>query len=69
MKSNKNLLLQIQPDLIERECGGWLAVSPVNASIRIGVTGSTKDDAASRFALSIRKWVETLYNKNNDETE
>lgn len=69
MKNITESLLLVHPDMIERHCGGWLALSPKNTSLCIGVTGNTKEDAIARFSLSIRKWVETLYNTNNEKEE
>lgn len=50
----------IHPRLIERECGGWLALSPFDAQIRIGVTANTEEAARHEFARSIARWEEIL---------
>lgn len=62
-------IMNVQPELLERRCGGWLGLSPRSVPIRIGVTGSTKEDVTARYFLSIRKWVETLYNADDEEKE
>jgi hypothetical protein len=43
------------PVMIERACGGWLAVAPDTAVLRIGTTGATKEEAANRFADALRQ--------------
>jgi hypothetical protein len=60
MNSGLEILLNALPDLIERRGGGWLAISPQNSTLRIGVTGATQQDAIARFSLSIRAWIATL---------
>lgn len=50
--------LQIQPRLIKRAGQGWLAVSPENASIRIGVTGPSEDATRKEFFDRLEKWIE-----------
>ena len=69
MNLEENLIKQIEPDLLERHCGGWLAKSPGNCPIKIGITGHTKEDAKARYQLSIRKWVDTLYSNNYGKQE
>ena len=58
----------VEPRIIERECGGWLATSPKGALIRLGETGATKDDAVERFRLAWRQWRETLEASDSVQT-
>ena len=51
-----------EPRLIERMCGGWLAVSPRGSSLKIGVMGDTEDAARGAFAAAIQQW-RTILNK------
>ena len=51
---------EYHPKLVKRECGGWLAVSPADSSIRIGVTAPTKSEAKDKFQHSMRKWAKIL---------
>lgn len=47
----------IQPLVLERAGGrGWLAVSPKNAPLRIGVEDGTRDGALRKFELAIERW-------------
>lgn len=39
----------IQPVLIERRCGGWLAITPKGWPLGIGVTADTKEGAERKF--------------------
>ena len=42
-------IYKVSPVLIERHCGGWLAITPRGWPIGIGVTAKTKDDAEKKF--------------------
>jgi hypothetical protein len=53
-------LRTIEPQVTSRQCGGWLAVSPVEAPFRFGVVGSTEQEARDRFRQSLDKWVATI---------
>jgi len=46
------------PRLIQRECGGWLAVSQAGAQLRIGVTAQTEQDARTHFFKALKEWRE-----------
>lgn len=46
--------------LIERQCGGWLALSPVGDPIQIGVTRPTKPAALAGFKESYLRWQQLL---------
>lgn len=61
MKNMYELITNAHPDLIKRECGGWLAVSSRNVPIRVGVTASTKEDVVTQYLLSIIRWADLLY--------
>jgi hypothetical protein len=50
----------IRPDLIRRTGGGWLAVSPKEAKISIGVTALSNDDAVEKFKSVYARWEELL---------
>ena len=51
---------QTVPTLVERSCGGWLAVSSPGATLKIGVTADTEEEARAAFDRSVRKWEEAL---------
>ena len=53
-------ILNIQPVIKERKCGGWLAVSPAGAIVNIGVTGDYKVGAISQFKASVKMWSNIL---------
>ena len=50
----------ICPTLIERACGGWLAVTPNGSSLSFGVTADSKDQAVKDFQESLKKWQEAV---------
>lgn len=52
---------------IERECGGWIAVSSPTSHFRIGVTGATQKEAASRFEATVGIWASLLEPKIQGE--
>jgi hypothetical protein len=51
---------QVEPTLLRREDGGWLAVSPPNAPLLIGVAAWSADDARDRFVRAAREWTALL---------
>jgi len=60
-KMDSNLTkLMIQPDLIRRDCGGWLAVSPFNSGLSIGVTAPTEIEAIDKFRSAFTRWLEII---------
>lgn len=50
----------VRPEVSERACGGFLAVSPEEAPLRIGVEGDTAEDARAKFAFALARWTEIL---------
>jgi hypothetical protein len=50
----------IQPDLVRRTSGGWLAIAPNGAKFPIGVTAPTAEEASERFRSSYVSWVQLL---------
>lgn len=57
--------MQFSPRLLRREDGGWLAVSPDDAPLHIGVSAWSADDAQIKFDRELREWVALL--SNNDQ--
>ena len=51
---------EIRPDLIRRTTGGWIAVSPSNCRISIGVTAPTEGEAIDGFRFVFSRWLEIL---------
>ena len=51
-----SVLMSDEPRLIERLCGGWLAVSAKCEPIKIGVTAQTKDEAAYNYRVTLAQW-------------
>ncbi len=49
-----------EPVLIERQCGGWMAISPRLALIKIGVTAPDERTAKDLYEITYAKWLETL---------
>lgn len=46
----------LEPQLIERRTGGWLAVTEDDSPVRVGVVGATKDEARERFRQALARW-------------
>jgi hypothetical protein len=51
---------QLSPRIIERRCGGWLAVSNNADPVQIGVTAASEIDADFRFQTVRKRWQEIL---------
>ena len=49
-------LYSVKPHLIERECGGWLAVTPRGWPLSIGVTAETNAEAKRIFEVALDRW-------------
>lgn len=48
------------PVLIERGCGGWLAVSGETEPVKVGVIADAEAAAVAVFAETIRTWRRNL---------
>ena len=59
----------MKPTLIRREDGGWLAVSPADANLHIGVVAWSADDARARFVRAAREWGALLDGRYQDEVK
>jgi hypothetical protein len=46
----------LEPRLIERRNGGWLAVTEDESPVRIGVVGGTEAEARERFHEALTRW-------------
>ncbi len=51
---------EVRPTLIERPAGGWLAVSPSNCGLSVGIDAPTKEEAIARFRSMFSRWLEIL---------
>lgn len=60
MDSERFCLPEMEPRVMPRQCGGWLAVSPKWAPLRIGVTGATEREAREGFRYAVTAWSATL---------
>jgi hypothetical protein len=60
MDNNNYGSSEINPDLIRRFGGGWLAISPKGAFLSIGVTAKTEYEARQKFGLTYKNWLEIL---------
>ena len=56
-----------RPRLIDRKCGGVLAVSPKYARFRIGVTAETRAQAEYEYWRTYVRWCEIVpFNSETD---
>lgn len=51
---------QVEPDVIERACGGWLAIAPRAIGFSIGVTAPTEVEARAKFGFVLVRWLELV---------
>jgi hypothetical protein len=56
----------LEPRLIERRNGGWLAVTEDDSPVRIGVVGATEAEARERFREALARW-RAAYERPVDE--
>lgn len=48
------------PRLVQRHCGGWLALAPEGASLKIGVAADSPDAAREKYQTAVTAWRKTL---------
>lgn len=65
MNSQYEYLRQVRPNVVNMMCGGWLATSPREAAIRIGVVGISEADARTKFSESLGRWIDILTDDDN----
>ena len=53
--------------LIPRQQGGWLALSPRDEAVQIGVAGATEHEAREGLLLALTAWKETLDSSQNHD--
>ena len=46
---------EVEPVLIERACGGWLAVSPRHYSLKIAVREVRRDEALVAYSAAFNR--------------
>jgi hypothetical protein len=51
---------EVKPNVAERACGGWLALSPAWARFSIGVTAPTEKEAIEKFHQTYARWVSIM---------
>jgi hypothetical protein len=57
MSTNQEIFA-VEPVLIERRCGGWLAVTPRGWPLGIGVTAESKSAAEQAFREELKRFSE-----------
>lgn len=48
------------PRIVQRHCGGWLALAPLDASLRIGVAADSETAARDKYRTAVHEWEKTL---------
>jgi hypothetical protein len=48
------------PRIVQRRCGGWLALAPEGASLKIGVSADTEEAARDKYKTAVTEWRRTL---------
>ena len=54
--SKNHAIFRVGPVLIERRCGGWLAITPRGWPLGIGVTANTKAEAEKTFRDELNRF-------------
>jgi len=60
MGTGQDYYQKIEPNVVQRECGGWLATAPKWSPLRIGVTAATETDVREAFRLALDHWATLL---------
>lgn len=53
---DEKALYLVEPKLVERACGGWLAITPRGWPLSVGVCGVTLEAARNDFAAALSRW-------------
>jgi hypothetical protein len=56
MTIQAEMVTTLEPQLIERRNGGWLAVTDDDSPVRVGVIGDTEEEATERFREALARW-------------
>jgi hypothetical protein len=56
MAIQSETVTKLEPRLIERRVGGWLAVTDDDSPVRVGVVGTTEEEARERFREALARW-------------
>lgn len=56
MTIEAEMVTTLEPQLIERRNGGWLAVTDDDSPVRVGVVGDTEAEARERFRAALARW-------------
>ena len=54
--NDQQALYAVKPQLVERKCGGWLAITPRGWPLSIGVTAETNAEAKREFEAALDRW-------------
>ena len=54
--NNDPALYAVKPHLVERKCGGWLAITPRGWPLSVGVTAESESEARKKFAETLERW-------------
>lgn len=60
MSVSQDWFATVEPKLLRREDGGWLAVTPPDAPLPIGVAAWSVEDAKNAFVRELRAWKALL---------
>lgn len=50
----------VAPTLVQRQCGGWLALSSRGDALKIGVTDESEEGARTKYGTARAGWVAML---------
>ena len=48
------------PRLVQRHCGGWLALAPEGATLKIGVSADSPAAAREKYRTTVEEWNAAL---------
>jgi hypothetical protein len=54
------IALRPEPRIIQRRCGGFLALSTSTRAPKIGVTADTEEEAREKLNAALGRWLEIL---------
>jgi hypothetical protein len=54
------MLRCMEPRLLERACGGWLAIAPPDSPVAVAVTADDEQAARDRLHEALEEWARLL---------
>lgn len=66
---NDPAIYAVKPHIVERACGGWMAMTPRGWPLSIGVTAETETEAREAFDAALARWARIAEGQDESKTQ